>query len=194
MSSTARSKTPLTPAARNARLGIICGLIFFGMVGAAFAAVPLYRAFCQATGFGGTTQKAEANTTTTIDQTVQVTFDTNVGAGLPWEFVPEQRTQDVKLGETHLAYFKVTNTANVPTTGRAAYNVLPEQAGAYFSKIECFCFTDQTLKPGETLEFPVVFFIDPQFAKDFDTKDASAVTLSYTFYPSEGQKSGSQGG
>lgn len=189
MSSTGPSKPSRSTVARNARLGLICGAIFFGMVGAAFAAVPLYKAFCQMTGFTGVTRKVAANTSKVIDQKVTVSFDTNIGEGLPWTFVAEERERVVKLGETHHVYFKVTNTSDRATTGRATYNVLPEQAGAYFSKIQCFCFTDQTLKPGETMEFPVIFYIDPRFADDFDTKDATTVTLSYTFYPSEAENS-----
>jgi cytochrome c oxidase assembly protein subunit 11 len=116
-----------------------------------------------------------------------VRIDANV-RGLPWEFEPEQVSQTVKIGATGLAFYRVTNTSDRPLTGQATYNVVPEQAGPYFQKLECFCFTDQTLQPGQTAEFPVAYFIDPRFASDFNTKGAQEVTLSYTFFPSEGGK------
>jgi cytochrome c oxidase assembly protein subunit 11 len=119
-----------------------------------------------------------------IDKTVVVRFDTNV-RGLPWAFSPEQGSETIKLGETGLAFFKVTNTSDKPVTGRAAYNVLPETAGPYFQKLECFCFTDQTIPPHTTREFPVAYFVDPRFASDFDNKGVKEITLSYTFFPSE---------
>jgi len=166
----------------NARLGLACGAFFFVMVGAAFAAVPLYKMFCQATGFGGAVRQAKAAPRQILDRKVKIRFDTNV-RDMPWTFTADQTTQDVRIGDTGLAFFKVTNTSDRAVTGRAAYNVLPEQAGAYFQKLECFCFTDQTLKPGETRDFPVVYFVDPRFADDFETKGASEITLSYTFFP-----------
>ena len=167
---------------KNAKVGLTCGAFFFFMVGAAFAAVPLYKAFCQVTGFGGTVRKAEAAPRQILDRKVQIRFDTNV-RGVPFAFKAEQTTQAVPIGDTGLAFFKVTNNSNQPVTARAAYNVLPEQAGAYFQKLECFCFTEQTLKAGETRDFPVVYFVDPRFADDFETKNASEITLSYTFFP-----------
>jgi cytochrome c oxidase assembly protein subunit 11 len=168
------------------RTGIICAVVFFGMVGAAFASVPLYRAFCQATGFDGATRKggdATQGPGKVLDQTVTVRFDTNVN-GLPWAFKTEQVSQTIKVGATGLAFFKVTNTSDKAQTGRALYNVVPQQAGPYFVKLECFCFTDQTLKPGQSVDFPVVYFIDPRFATDSETQKMSEVTLSYTFFPS----------
>lgn len=167
---------------KNAKVGLTCGAFCFFMVGAAFAAVPLYKAFCQVTGFGGTVRKADAAPREILDRKVQIRFDTNV-RGLPFNFETEQTTQSVRIGDTGLAFFKVTNTSNQPVMARAAYNVLPEQAGAYFQKLECFCFTEQTLKAGETREFPVVYFVDPRFADDFETKNAAEITLSYTFFP-----------
>ncbi len=169
---------------KNARVGLACSAFAFFMVGAAFAAVPLYKAFCQATGFGGAVRKAEAAPRQILDRKIQIRFDTNV-RGLPFDFVTEQTTQQVRIGDTGLAFFKVTNNSNQPVTARAAYNVLPEQAGAYFQKLECFCFTEQTLKAGETRDFPVVYFVDPRFADDFETKSANEITLSYTFFPVE---------
>jgi cytochrome c oxidase assembly protein subunit 11 len=169
---------------KNAQVGLACGAFFFFMVGAAFAAVPLYKAFCQATGFGGAVRKAEAAPRQILDRKIQIRFDTNV-RGVPFNFAAEQTTQQVRIGDTGLAFFKVTNNSNQPVTARAAYNVLPEQAGAYFQKLECFCFTEQTLKAGETRDFPVVYFVDPRFVEDFETKSASEITLSYTFFPVE---------
>lgn len=165
------------------RTAIWAAAAFFAMVGAAFASVPLYRAFCQVTGFDGATRTADQASTQVLDQTVVVRFDANVN-GLPWTFEPEQVSQTIKVGATGLAFYKVTNTSDKPLTGRAAYNVVPEQAGPYFTKLECFCFTDQTLQPGQTMDFPVVYYIDPRYASDFETRKKSEVTLSYTFFPS----------
>lgn len=184
MSSTGHSdRNPQDVRRRNLRVARTCALVFFGMVGAAYASVPLYRLFCQVTGFDGTVRRAEAAPTQVIDQNLTVRFDVNV-RDLPWTFQAEQLSQDIKIGQTSMAYFKVTNTSDKPVTGRAMYNVVPEQAGAYFQKLQCFCFSDQTLKPGETIEFPMVYFVDPKFASDFETKGKSEVTLSYTFFPS----------
>lgn len=167
---------------RNVRLALICGVTFFGMVGAAFAAVPLYRAFCQATGFDGTVRRAEAAPDTTLAKTVVVRFDANV-RDLPWSFKADQVEQTVKIGETKLAFFRVTNHANHPITARAVYNVVPEQAGAYFQKLQCFCFSDQTIAAGATVDMPVLYFVDPGYASDINTKGKPEITLSYTFFP-----------
>jgi len=173
---------PSSAGARNARLALICGAVFVTMVGAAFAAVPLYRAFCQATGFNGAARRARVAPTAISDKTVVVRFDTNV-RGLPWRFSPEQDRQSIRLGETKLAFFRATNTGQTAVTGRALYNVLPESAGPYFSKLECFCFKNQTLQPGESVEFPVVYFVDPRYGADRDTRGQQEITLSYTFFP-----------
>jgi cytochrome c oxidase assembly protein subunit 11 len=167
---------------RNARLALVCGVIFFGMVGMAFAAVPLYRAFCQATGFNGTVRRATNISSTISDRTVVVAFDTNV-RNLDWKFDPNVPSQVTHLGESKLAFFKVTNNSDQPLTGRAVYNVTPESAGAYFSKLECFCFKNQTLAPHQSAEFPVVYFVDPRFGLDDDTRGIGQITLSYTFFP-----------
>jgi cytochrome c oxidase assembly protein subunit 11 len=169
---------------KNARLALICAGVFVLMVGGAFASVPLYRRFCQLTGFDGATRRAIAAPTKVLDRSVTVRFDTNV-RGVPWTFTAEQGSETIKLGETGLAFFKVTNTSDRPITGRAAYNVLPETAGPYFQKLECFCFTNQTIPPHTTREFPVAYFVDPRFATDFDNKTVSDITLSYTFFPVE---------
>ena len=168
---------------RNAKIAVICATAFFGMIGLAYASVPLYRAFCQLTGFDGTTRRAETASASVLDKTLTVRFDANV-RDLPWRFRAEQTSQTVKIGETKIAFFKVTNTSDKPVTGRAVYNVVPEQAGAYFQKLDCFCFTDQTIAPGATVDMPVLYFIDPKYAADFETKGKTEVTLSYTFFPS----------
>lgn len=170
------------PRRSHAKVAAICGVAFFGMVGAAYAAVPLYKMFCQATGFDGTVRKAEAKPTKVLDRKVEIRFDANVRS-LPWDFKAMQVSQDIRIGDTGLAFFKVTNNGDKPMTGRAMYNVVPEQAGPYFQKLECFCFTSQTIEPGQTVEFPVVYFVDPGFATDPETKGKSEITLSYTFFP-----------
>ena len=154
------------------------------MVGASFAAVPLYRLFCQATGYGGVPQRAERGANEILDRTIGIRFDANVDHALPWTFAPVQRVIDVKIGETTLAFFKASNTSNAQVSGTAVFNVVPELAGRYFTKIECFCFKQQTLAAGASVEMPVTFFIDPKIVDDEDTKNISEITLSYTFYPS----------
>ncbi len=175
-------------AARHRKVGIACALVAVGMVGAAYAAVPLYKLYCQVTGFGGTTQRVISPSTTMIDRTVTVRFDANVGPGFAWEFTPVTRTMTVKLGENALAFYRATNTGSVPLTGTATYNVTPEQAGAYFAKVQCFCFTEQTLQPGESIEMPVSFFVDPEMMKDKDGRSIERITLSYTFFPVDKSK------
>jgi cytochrome c oxidase assembly protein subunit 11 len=180
---TASEPSPKPPgAARNVRLAIVCAVIFCGMVGAAFAAVPLYRAFCQATGFAGTVRRAYAPPATISNRTVEVEFNTNV-RGLAWDFQPNVPSQTARLGDSKLAFFKVTNNSDQPLTGRAVYNVTPDSAGAFFSKLECFCFKNQTLGPHQSAEFPVVYYVDPRFGTDDDTRGIKVITLSYTFFP-----------
>jgi cytochrome c oxidase assembly protein subunit 11 len=170
------------PAGRaNARVAIICASVFAIMVGAAFAAVPFYRAFCQATGFNGAVKRAKFAPGAVSGKTVTVRFDTNVN-GVPWTFVPVQSSQTIHLGASTLAFFKATNTSHQTVTARALFNVVPEAAGQYFSKLECFCFNDQTLKPGQSAEFPVVYYVDPHYAEDRDTRYQPEITLSYTFF------------
>jgi cytochrome c oxidase assembly protein subunit 11 len=178
-------------AAKLARRNkVVAGVVvatFCGMVGAAYASVPLYKAFCQLTGYDGTIRKAETAPDKVVDKTIIVRFDTNL-RDLPWTFTSEQASQKVKIGETGLAYFKVTNNSDKPVTGHAVYNIVPEQAAAYFQKLECFCFSDQTIAAGKTVEFPVVYFVDPKYATDFETRNKGEVTLSYTFYPAVASK------
>jgi cytochrome c oxidase assembly protein subunit 11 len=166
----------------NTRIVVICAIVLIAMTGASFAAVPLYHAFCQTTGFAGAVPRARKAPGTILNRKLTVSFDTHV-RGLPWTFVPLQNRQTLNLGQTGLAFFTVTNNADEPRTGRAAYNVSPDTAGAYFRKIQCFCFNDQTIAAHASVKFPVVYFVDPKFATDPDTKDFTDIALSYTFFP-----------
>ena len=156
-----------------------------GMIGMSFASVPLYRLFCQVTGYGGVPQRADKAPGEVLDRTIKIRFDGNVDGSLPWTFAPVQQTMDVKIGETALAFFKASNNSSSPVTGRAIFNVSPELTGRYFTKIECFCFKQQTLEAGQTVEMPVTFFVDPKIVDDDDTKHITEITLSYTFYRSD---------
>jgi cytochrome c oxidase assembly protein subunit 11 len=168
---------------RDLLVGFLCGGIVAAMIGASFAAVPLYNWFCRSTGYGGTTQVSKAAPAQPSDRTITVRFDSNVAAGLPWRFEPERRTIDVKLGQAVTVYYAVTNEAARATIGQAGYNVSPATAGIYFQKINCFCFTEQTMKPGETRDMAVVFYVDPKLAADSEQGGLNLITLSYTFYP-----------
>jgi cytochrome c oxidase assembly protein subunit 11 len=170
------------------RTAIACVGIVVGMVGLAYASVPLYDLFCKVTGFGGTPIARDSNGSEVSNRTISVRFDSNVAPGLNWRFSPETPEIKVKLGETTTVLYKVTNKGDKPSTGIATYNVQPDLAGTYFSKLECFCFTEQTLQPGETLESAVVFYVDPRLADDRDVKDLASITLSYTYFPSKGGK------
>lgn len=167
----------------NGKIAAICGGVVVAMVGAGFAAVPLYQAFCQVTGFGGTVSQATAEADRILDREVKVRFDANTN-GVPWTFRPEQVSQNVRIGETKLAYFTVTNDGDAPMTGQATFNVVPETVGGYFKKLECFCFEEQTIAAGETVEYAVVYFVDPEFDSDPETRPFTEITLSYTFFPS----------
>jgi cytochrome c oxidase assembly protein subunit 11 len=169
---------------RNTRLGLAIFAGAFAMLGAAYAAVPLYRIFCQMTGYGGTIQRAKTAADHVAANTVRVRFDANVN-GLPWEFQPDQRVITVKLGETAQVSYTARNLSNQPTTGTAAFNVTPDVAGAYFNKLQCFCFTEQSLKPGEAVHMPVTLFVDPSMLEDPSAKGVPEITLSYTFYPAK---------
>jgi cytochrome c oxidase assembly protein subunit 11 len=171
-------------AQRNARTALIMALVAAAMIGLAFASVPLYRLFCQATGFGGTTQRADQAPGAVAGQ-IGVRFDANVHPGLPWRFEPVQRTVRIAPGAKTQIFYRATNLVARPITGQAVFNVSPDTVGKYFKKIACFCFTEQTLKAGQTVDMPVVFFVDPAIRKDPDTKDVDEITLSYTFYPVE---------
>ncbi|RXF73293.1 cytochrome c oxidase assembly protein [Hansschlegelia zhihuaiae] len=175
------------------------GLVAFGcvgivaaMLGASYAAVPLYNLFCRVTGYGGTTQVASAAPSGALERTVQIRFDGNVAPGLGWRFEPETRTMTVRIGETKLALYRAKNVSDRPLTGTASYNVSPNQTGAYFSKLQCFCFTEQTLQPGEEIDMPVAFFVDPSIAENRELDDIREITLSYTFFPVKEPKSASR--
>jgi cytochrome c oxidase assembly protein subunit 11 len=168
---------------RNLFIAGACGAVVGLMVAASYAAVPFYNWFCRATGFGGTTQVARAAPAHELDRKITVRFDANVAAGLPWRFEPEVRSIDLKLGEVATVIYHVTNLAARDTWAEAGYNVAPLTVGAYFDKINCFCFTEQHLKAGEKQDLTVVFYVDPALAKDSEEDDLNTITLSYTFYP-----------
>lgn len=174
---------------RRRLTGLIVVGVVFGMVGLSFAAVPLYRLFCEVTGFGGTTQVAAAEADEILERTVKVQFDANIASNLPWLFEPEQRSVTVRLGETTQIAYRAESHSDVATTGTAVFNVTPNQAGGYFMKISCFCFNEQTLAAGEGVDMPVLFYIDPAIADDPTLDFIDTITLSYTFYPATGTPS-----
>lgn len=179
--------------AANLRTGLIAGGLAIAMVGMGFAAVPLYRIFCQVTGFDGTTMRvseAQAATVKSTGETISIRFDANK-RGLPWKFAPERSKEKVTIGEKEMAVYLAKNESSQPVTGTATFNVSPVQAGQYFTKIQCFCFTEQTLQPGEEVRMPVLFYVDPRIMDDPDAKDIEEITLSYTFYPVDQDKKGS---
>ena len=181
-------KTYEKSRASNGSVAMLC-VVFVGcMVGMAYAAVPLYQLFCQVTGYNGTTQRAEQYSDVILDRTIKVTFDANTSSDLNWEFKPVQKSITPRIGETVEVKFIATNRSPVPTTGTAVFNVTPMEAAAYFNKVECFCFTETTLQPGEEYEMPVVFYIDPEIVKHRQTRDLNTLTLSYTFYPTKSEK------
>jgi len=170
------------PLRRDMLIAACCGAFVALMVGAAYASVPLYSWFCKTTGFGGTTQVASQAPGQVLGRELTIRFDSNIGPGLPWKFAPEQNEIKVRIGEVATVHYKVVNQAAREILGMASYNVSPPQVGSYFTKINCFCFTDQRLKAGETRELAVVFYVDPEIAKDRDQDDLNTITLSYTFY------------
>lgn len=174
---------PAKPEMRHRAVAAICLGVVGGMIGLAYASVPLYRLFCQVTGFGGTTQRVVGASPVVIDRTVTVRFDANVAPGLDWRFEPVTRPLTVRLGETAIATYRATNIGSTASVGTAAYNVVPDQAGVFFNKLACFCFTEQALAPGETIEMPVQFFVDPAMATDSEGRRVHEIALSYTFFP-----------
>ena len=176
-------RTPQQQLRRDVIVAASCGAFVAMMVGAAYASVPLYDWFCRTTGFGGTTQVSEKAPDFVLDRTVKVRFDSNIAPGLPWKFKPEQNEVTVRIGEVVTVLYKITNEVARSTLGQASYNVTPPTAGVYFNKINCFCFTEQRFKPGETREMAVVFYVDPAIAKDPEHDPLKSITLSYTFFP-----------
>ena len=177
----------MSPAA-NIRTLLKLVAVVAGMGAMAWAAVPLYDLFCRVTGYGGTTQQAATGSAVILDQTVTVRFDASTADGMPWTFKPARKTMQVRIGETGLAFYEAHNPTDRPVTGTASFNVTPLSAGLYFSKIDCFCFTEQTLKPGETVMMPVTFFVDPEMVNDAETAKIHTITLSYTFFETEPDK------
>ncbi|MCK6419145.1 MAG: cytochrome c oxidase assembly protein [Alphaproteobacteria bacterium] len=169
-------------ARKNARTGLIVLAVVVGMGGVSFAAVPMYRVFCQMTGFGGTPLVSATLPGTVLARTIQVRFNADVGQNLSWDFAPEQRQITVRLGQRGLTAYRAHNPENKAVTGVAVYNVTPPKAGKYFHKIECFCFGEQTLQPKQTVSMPVMFYVDPALDKDPNMRDVTSITLSYTFY------------
>ncbi|MEH6630002.1 MAG: cytochrome c oxidase assembly protein [Halopseudomonas aestusnigri] len=172
-------------ASKNTRVALVLGGLVFGMVGLAFASVPLYRLFCQVTGFGGTTQISEAGAEDNLvvsDRDMTIRFDSTVNGDLPWKFKPAQRAVDLKVGEEGIAFYRAKNTSDEKIKGVATFNVTPLKAGQYFVKIDCFCFSEQTLLPGQEVDMPVTFYVDPEIENDPNLSDVKTITLSYTFF------------
>jgi cytochrome c oxidase assembly protein subunit 11 len=172
---------------RNFRTLALLGVFVAGMGGMAYASVPLYEIFCRVTGYGGTTQVAKAESATVVDRVIRIRFDSNVNPALDWAFHPAQKSVDLKVGENALAHYRAENRGAETIVGTATFNVTPDKAGQYFNKIDCFCFTEQVLKPGQTVDMPVTFFIDPSIIEDPNLEDVTTITLSYTFFRAEDQ-------
>ena len=185
--------SPFDRDRRNRRTVLTMAGVGLSMLALGFASVPLYRIFCEQTGFGGTTMRADPNVQVqeAAGHTMSIRFDSNVQPGMPWQFYPEHRTDTVTVGRKDMAIFIAKNMSDKPVTGTASFNVTPSQAGAYFTKIQCFCFTEQTLQPGQEVRMPVLYFVDPKILDDADNKDTQQITLSYTFYPVEPGKKAS---
>jgi cytochrome c oxidase assembly protein subunit 11 len=177
------TKEANSPRRRDLVVAAACGVFVAAMVGMAYAAVPLYNWFCRTTGFAGTPLVASAAPAHVLDRKLTVRFDANVTGGLPWRFEPEQNSVEVRIGDVVTVNYTVVNESARETVGQASYNVTPPTIGAYFAKINCFCFTEQRLKPGEKREMAVVFFVDPELVKDSEQDDLNTITLSYTMYP-----------
>ncbi len=172
-----------TDNTRRTALTLVGVVVTMGAL--AWASVPFYDWFCRVTGFGGVTGVAAAGSDEILDQTIKVRFDGSLSRDMPWEFKPEVREMELRIGETGLAFFEAYNPTDRPVAGQASYNVTPYEAGGFFEKIECFCFTEQVLQPGERVDMPVTFFVDPAIVKDRDAKYTKVITLSYTFYEIE---------
>lgn len=180
--------SPAPHGNNNKRTGVALGALVVGMVGLAFASVPLYQLFCQVTGYGGTTQQADGNPKGVIDRVMTTRFDVNVDRALPWTVKAAPNSTD-QIGQVRTVNYIATNNSDKPTTGMAVFNVAPDKAGIYFNKIQCFCFNEQTLQPGETVEMPIVFFVDPDLDENHELATIKEITLSYTFYASDSEGS-----
>lgn len=183
----------MLPKDQNARTGVLALLGAAAMLGLGFASVPLYRIFCQVTGFGGTTMRAteaEAAAVQITNKMISVRFDANVDRQMPWRFATQQTTQDLRIGSRKMAFYSAENLSNQPMTGIASFNVEPELAGKYFHKVQCFCFNEQTLQPGQSVNMPVIYYVDPKILQDPETKDIQQITLSYTFHKAVNQPTG----
>ncbi len=174
----------------NRRIVISCFSVVILMTGLSFAAVPLYDLFCRVTGFGGTTQQAEAASETVGNTMVTVTFDASLHRDMPWQFKAVEPRIELRTGETGMAFYRATNMSDRPVTGTASFNVTPQKAGYYFTKIECFCFTEQTLQPGQSVDMPVQFYVDPEIERDPNTDEVRTITLSYTFFETDADNGG----
>lgn len=172
----------------NGRIAALCLAGVVGMIGVSYAAVPLYELFCQVTGYGGTTQRVEQASDRILDRTIKVRFDANTSSGLGWDFEPVQRMVELRIGETAQIAYRAENNSSRTSSGQATFNVTPQAAGAYFNKIDCFCFIETELQPGEGMDMPVVFFVDPAIVDAPETKNIKTITLSYTFFPLESEK------
>ncbi|WOF73097.1 cytochrome c oxidase assembly protein [Parvibaculaceae bacterium PLY_AMNH_Bact1] len=168
---------------QHRNVALLLSALVVGMVGMAYAAVPLYDLFCRVTGYGGTTNTAEVAPAVAIDRSMTIRFDSNINRGLAWEFKPVELSQEIKVGESGLAFYQARNLSDETLVGTATYNVTPQSAGYYFNKIDCFCFTEQVLRPGEVVDMPVTYFVDPEIEDDKNLDHVTTITLSYTFYP-----------
>ncbi|WP_273070305.1 cytochrome c oxidase assembly protein [Thioclava marina] len=176
---------PAAPNKSNTRVLLMLLAVIVVMGAGAWAAVPFYNWFCKTTGYGGTTNVAEKLPDHVLDREITVRFDANVSRGMPWEFKPVQTEMKLKIGQNGLAFYEAYNPTDRPIAGTASYNVSPDVAGYYFDKIQCFCFTEQVLQPGERVQMPVSFFVDPEIVEDADAKRIHSITLSYTFYETD---------
>ncbi|MEP3244393.1 MAG: cytochrome c oxidase assembly protein [Sneathiella sp.] len=178
----------VSAAKKSSRLAIVLAGVGVGMLGLAYAAVPLYDLFCRVTGYGGTTQQADIAPDVILDQEITVGFDANTARQMPWDFKPVKKTVTLKIGQTGIAFYEAYNPTDKTITGTASFNVTPQKVGQYFTKIDCFCFTEQTLKPGQRVDMPVTFFVDPEIASDPNTSEVETITLSYTFFPIDAEE------
>jgi cytochrome c oxidase assembly protein subunit 11 len=176
---------PVVKGNRNRWTLVSCVIVVAGMTALSFAAVPLYDLFCRVTGYGGTTQQAAKTSDIVIDRMVRIRFDASVNSSLDWQFQPVQREISMKIGESAVAFYRAQNLAATTNTGTATFNVTPMKAGKYFTKIDCFCFTEQQLEPGKSVDMPVTFYVDPDIAKDPNLDEVKTITLSYTFFAAE---------